>query len=226
MNEETNPLDELSLVGGRLCLDFTNTVGSRGVAVERDRLKGYPELLWWGVRAGVLAEVERRELMRRAEERPAAAEAVFRRALEFREASWRVFRAAEDGAAPDPADLETVNREVARAMGHARIVADAEGGFAWGWDDSPEADRVLWPVARDAAELLTSSELGRVGRCAAESCGWLYLDTSRNRSRRWCDMRDCGNRAKVRRHYRRRRGAGADGGGSEPGGPHQRDASP
>ncbi|HEX8274945.1 MAG TPA: CGNR zinc finger domain-containing protein [Longimicrobiaceae bacterium] len=204
MSDETNPLDELSLVGGRLILDFTNSVGSRGVVVERDRLRGYPELLWWGVRAEVLTDAERRELLRRAVERPAEAEEVFRRAIDFREASWRLLRAVEDGAAPDAADLATVNREVARAMSHARLTRTAEG-FAWGWDDAPEADRVLWPVARSAAELLTSPELGRVGRCAAESCGWLYLDTSKNRSRRWCDMRDCGNRAKVRRHYHRRR---------------------
>lgn len=210
MSAESNPLDELTLVGGRLCLDFTNSVGSRGVVNERDRLKGYPELLWWGVRADVLTEEERRALMARAEARPAEAEDAFRRAIGFREAVWRLFRALEDGAEPAAADLDTVNREVARALSRARLERVAEG-FAWGWDDALEADRVLWPVARSTAELLTSPELGRVGRCAAESCGWLYLDTSKNRSRRWCDMRDCGNRAKVRRHYRRRRGADADG---------------
>lgn len=209
MSEESNPLDELTLVGGRLCLDFTNTVGSRGVVAERDRLKGYPELLWWGVRAEVLSEEERRALMALAAVRPAEAEEVFRRAVEFREALWRLFRALEDGADPAAGDLAAVNREVARAMGHARLERTAEG-FAWGWVDAPELDGVLWPVARSAAELLVSPELGRVGRCAAEGCGWLYLDTSKNRSRRWCDMRDCGNRAKVRRHYRRRRGG--DGG--------------
>jgi predicted RNA-binding Zn ribbon-like protein len=206
MSDESNPLDELTLVGGRLCLDFTNTVGSRGVVNERDRLKGYPELLWWGVRAEVLTDGQRRALMRRAEERPEEAEEVFRRAIDFREASWRLFRALEDGAEPDAADLATVNGELARAMSHARLERTAEG-FAWGWDDALEGDRVLWPVARSAAELLTSPVLGRVGRCAAESCGWLYLDTSKNRSRRWCDMRDCGNRAKVRRHYHRQRAA-------------------
>jgi predicted RNA-binding Zn ribbon-like protein len=210
MSDESNPLDELTLVGGRLCLDFTNSVGSRGVVNERDRLKGYPELLWWGVRAEVLTRDERRALMARAAERPAEAEEVFRRAVEFREAAWRLFRALEDGGDPAAADLATVNREVARAMGHARLERTAEG-FAWGWDDALEADRVLWPVARSLAELLASPELGRVGRCAAESCGWLYLDTSKNRSRRWCDMRDCGNRAKVRRHYRRHRAGEADG---------------
>jgi predicted RNA-binding Zn ribbon-like protein len=64
---------------------------------------------------------------------------------------------------------------------------------------------MLWPVVRDAADLLTSKELNRVGRCADERCGWLFVDTSRNRSRRWCSMESCGNRAKARRHYRKSR---------------------
>ncbi|MCB0153982.1 MAG: CGNR zinc finger domain-containing protein, partial [Anaerolineae bacterium] len=55
-----------------------------------------------------------------------------------------------------------------------------------------------------AAELLTSDRLNRVGQCAGESCGWLFLDTTRNHSRRWCEMEHCGNRAKAKRHYRRR----------------------
>ncbi|MCL4370559.1 MAG: CGNR zinc finger domain-containing protein [Chloroflexi bacterium] len=62
---------------------------------------------------------------------------------------------------------------------------------------------MLWPVARSAGELLTSSELGRVRKCAGYPCGRLFLDTSRNQSRRWCDMKSCGNLAKARRHYAR-----------------------
>ncbi|HYR09186.1 MAG TPA: CGNR zinc finger domain-containing protein, partial [Longimicrobium sp.] len=87
----------------------------------------------------------------------------------------------------------------------------AEGGeFAWGWEEGAELDRVLWPVVRDAAELLVSGDLRRVGKCCGDNCDWLYLDTSRNRSRRWCDMQSCGNRAKARRHYHRAKGgAGA-----------------
>src|SRR5207302_22567 len=64
-------------------------------------------------------------------------------------------------------------------------------------------DRMLWPVIRSAADLLVSGEAQRVRRCASETCDWLFLDTSRNHSRRWCDMSGCGNRAKARRHYAR-----------------------
>jgi len=65
---------------------------------------------------------------------------------------------------------------------------------------------VLWPVAHDAAELLASDQLPRLRECAADDCCWLFLDESKNRSRVWCDMRVCGNRAKARRHYARTRG--------------------
>ena len=75
--------------------------------------------------------------------------------------------------------------------------------FAWDWTPENALDRVLWPVVRDAAELLSGEDLDRVGRCADANCGWLFLDTSRNHSRRWCSMKDCGNRAKARRHYQR-----------------------
>jgi predicted RNA-binding Zn ribbon-like protein len=82
----------------------------------------------------------------------------------------------------------------------------AVGGFAWDWAGAEDAlDQMLWPVVHDAAGLLTSEELDRVGQCDDDRCGWLFLDTSRNRSRRWCSMEDCGNRAKARRYYERKR---------------------
>jgi predicted RNA-binding Zn ribbon-like protein len=82
-----------------------------------------------------------------------------------------------------------------------------ESGFTWGWDKQSDAlDRMLWPVARSAADLLTSDHLNRVHQCGGKDCTWLFVDTSRNHSRQWCDMGDCGNRAKARRFYQRTRG--------------------
>jgi len=202
MHDAHNPLEGLSLVGGRLCLDFANSVGSRGAEVRNDRLQEYGDLLWWGLRAGILIDAEADRLRRTAEARPEEAAAVHRRGIELREAIYRIFSARNAGEEIGEAELEVVNAEVGRAMRWARVVREGQG-FAWGWDGAAELDRILWPVARSAAELLTSPERERVGECAADTCGWLYLDTSKNRSRRWCDMKDCGNRAKVRRHYRR-----------------------
>lgn len=201
-----NPFAEKSVVGGRLCLDFTNTTSRHPPDPEGEWLHDYAELVWWGLRVEVLRESEAEALFARALEEPAAAEAVFARAIALREAIYRLVTSV-DGGEVSAADLEVLNREAAEAGRQLRITPGREG-FTWGWECT-ELDRVIWPVARDAAELLVSSELARVGGCAGESCDWLYLDTSRNRSRRWCTMADCGNRAKARRHYHRAKAAGS-----------------
>ena len=200
----------LSLVGGRLCLDFANTVGSHAGASPNEHLRSYRDLVAWSRHAGILTEAEERRLLEAAAGRPDEASVVLERAVALREAIYRLFSAVAAGRAPDEADLETLNVALARALDHARIVP-AGAGFAWAWRDEQGAlDRMLWPVARSAADLLTGGELDRVGECANDSCGWLFLDLSRNRSRRWCDMQDCGNRVKARRHYQRRGAASVE----------------
>jgi predicted RNA-binding Zn ribbon-like protein len=181
-------------VGGRVCLDFVNTVGGRvRGAVIRDKLRDYQDLVGWSEAAGLIAGAGPME--------PRAGRAVFSRAIALREALYLLFRDRRD-----PNALVILNRELSIARGHERL-SRSRGGFVWGWDDSPALDRVVWPVARSAAELLASSELARVRLCEGEDCGWLFLDTSRNGRRHWCDMRDCGNRAKVKR-FRERQWSG------------------
>ena len=99
----------------------------------------------------------------------------------------------------------TLGREWRRTMAHATI-DPADVGVRLGWKDKPALDRVLWPVARSAVELLSSPDLARVGEYRGEGCGWLLLDTSKAHRRRWCSMAICGNREKARRHRRRQRG--------------------
>jgi predicted RNA-binding Zn ribbon-like protein len=203
-----NPLAGLNLIGGRLSLEFVNTVDTHDPPID-DRLAAYADLVWWALRVGMLDEAAARPLFERAEADLAAAADVLARAVELREAVYRIFVAVRSGGAADEADLAVLNRELSRALGWLRVRAEGEA-FAWGWEDGAELDRMLWPVVRDAAELLVSGDLRRVGKCCGDNCDWLYLDTSRNRSRRWCDMQSCGNRAKARRHYHRAKGgAGA-----------------
>ncbi|WP_420125249.1 CGNR zinc finger domain-containing protein [Longimicrobium sp.] len=199
-----NPLAGLNVIGGRLSLEFVNTVDTHDTLLD-DKLTGYANLVWWALHIGVMDEAAARPLFARAEADPATAEEVLARAVELREAVYRLFVAGRAGESADEADLAVLNRELSRALGWLRVRAE-DGGLAWGWEDGDELDRILWPVVRDAAELLVSYDLSRVGKCQGENCDWLYLDTSRNRSRRWCDMQSCGNRAKARRHYRRAKG--------------------
>ncbi|HEY8489727.1 MAG TPA: ABATE domain-containing protein [Dehalococcoidia bacterium] len=192
---------------GALCLDFVNTVDWRhDAARRRDGLGSYGALVEWGRQAGLLPDGLVRSLRRRAAEEEQAAAAALGEAVALRDAVYRIFAAVIRGGEPAAADLARLNRALDRGLRHLRVVP-AAGGFAWRWEQ-PEGDLLpmLWPVARSAADLLVSGDLDRVRECDGDPCGWLFLDRSRNRSRRWCDMSGCGNRAKARRHYQRRRG--------------------
>lgn len=205
MGERSAYINSLNLVGGRLCLDFTNTVGSHGAEHSDERLTSYQDLLVWSRRAGILDEQGQARLEQLAAAQPATAASIFEQAFNLREAIFRVFSAVADARPAAPADLEHFNTALGKVMAHSELVQTDEG-FVWGWQPDEDAlDRILWPIVRSAADLLTSGELGRVRECSSDTCEWLFVDTSRNRSRRWCDMEDCGNRAKARRHYHRKR---------------------
>ena len=121
------------------------------------------------------------------------------------EALWRLFEATAAGRAIESTDLAAANHEIGNALGHARLVAGS-GDFNWGWDDDSSLERPLWPIARSAADLISSPEaLAQLRECASDTCEWLFLDRSRNHTRRWCAMNDCGARAKVRRFRQRHR---------------------
>jgi predicted RNA-binding Zn ribbon-like protein len=197
------------LRGGVVCLDFVNTVGSRLADHPSEYLRSYEDLLDWSRQAGLLAPEETEGLSRQAMLDPEGAQKTLARALALREEIHRLISAHIAGKSRDENDLSALNRELSISLSHLRVVP-ADGSYTWGWDRSRDEgetplDSPLWPVAQSAAELLTSPKLGRVKLCAGEGCGWVFLDESRNSSRRWCDSRDCGNRERVRRHLARKR---------------------
>ncbi len=197
--------------GGVLCLDFVNTLAWRFTDHPVEYLLSYENLLTWGRQADLLVPDETKALSGRAATDPEEARAMLSRALALREAIHGVFSAAIAGKAQDEGALSALNRELSGALSRLRVVPADGGSYIWAWDrggeegGGPPLERPLWPVARSAAELLTSSKLGRVKVCAGEGCGWMFLDQSRNASRRWCDSRDCGNRERVRKHLARKK---------------------
>lgn len=196
------------LVGGRLCLDFCNTVRDRDGHPE-DRLVDYGALVGWSWRAGILNREEAGRLVRMGRRSPTEAVAVHQRSLLLREALHEVLLPAAEGSDVPPQALDVINSELGRALARSQVL-QAAGGFTWIWAEGGRAlDSMLWPIARSAADLLTSGERTAVRSCGGPDCGWVFLDTSRNRTRRWCDMRLCGNRAKARRHHERSRASGA-----------------
>lgn len=199
----------LPLIGGRLCLDFANTASGRGTDHHVEHLVDYRALVAWGRHVDILDAKSAVALLRRARARRPAAQGVWRRALALREAVHRVFKALARHQGVAAADLAVVNGALAAALPHGRVVP-ARNGFSWSWDDDARLlDRMLWPVARSAAELLTAAELRRVKQCPGPNCGWLFLDLSKNGSRRWCEMEVCGSRAKARAYYARRKAEAA-----------------
>jgi predicted RNA-binding Zn ribbon-like protein len=210
MTGTTSRTGSLKLLGGRLSLDYCNTVDWRTSAQPEELLTSYDDLVAWGQHTDSLTREHARLLLTEALRRPRDARAVLSRAIRLREAVYGVFLAVAHGLYPDPADLAALNAKLSDMLARSKVVQTG-AGFAWEWAGAEHAlDRLLWPVVHDAADLLISGDLDRIRECAGTGCGWLFLDQSRNRSRRWCAMDDCGNRAKARRHYERKRG-GDDG---------------
>jgi predicted RNA-binding Zn ribbon-like protein len=207
MDERTTYINSLNLVGGRLCLDYANTVGTHNTEHSDERLASYQDLLVWSRHAGLLDDGRLEQLGQIATAHPAEAQGTFEQAYSLRETIYRIFSAVAGNRPAATDDLDQFNRALRSVMSHSILVQTGQG-FAWDWEPAENAlDSVLWPIVRSAADLLVSGDLGRVRECSSDSCEWLFVDTSRNRSRRWCDMEDCGNRAKARRHYHRKRAA-------------------
>jgi len=201
----------VKFIGGRLCLDFVNTVGGRDGAgtAMREKIANYEDLLAWSVLAGSMNRRRAGGLAGLAAREARAAAKVMARARRLREALYRIFKCAIEGRRAAAADMDLLSRELRIARAQERLTLQG-GGFVWTFQEWPVAlDRVLWPVAVCAGELLTFGEVARLRQCGGEDCGWLFLDTSRNHRRQWCDMRDCGNRAKVRRFRQKRALIGA-----------------
>lgn len=199
------------LPAGKLCLEFANTADWHAADEPVENLVSYEALVDWATRVGIRSEESARELKAQAALRPALAEQIHAWALELREAIYRIFAAIDadpDHAKPALADLALLNEALPRAFTLPELV-DTGSGYGWRWrGDESGLDGILWPVLRSAARLLTDGEHSRIGQCADDrGCGYLFYDTSRNRSRRWCDMNSCGNRAKSQRHYARHRSA-------------------
>ncbi|GCE27339.1 hypothetical protein KDA_28230 [Dictyobacter alpinus] len=194
----------LELRGERLCLDFANTVGWHASDHPQEWLLSYTDLLNWSLHAGIITEQQNEQLLQDAREQPSLTEGILTRAINLREALYRIFSYVVQGHAPKSEDLAILQEAYIEAISHAHIVPK-DDSFTFSWQHNEHAlDFPLWSIAHSGRELLLSPELRRVKECPGDGCGWLFLDKSRNQSRRWCNGQDCGNRVRVRQHYQRR----------------------
>ena len=193
------------LTGGQLALNFANTVSRRHDPDRRkEHLESYADIVAFARQSEIVSVKQAKGLRDYIESHAVEAARSFRKAITLREVMYRVFSAIAQGKTASARDLDLMNDFAIEALRH-RCLARSNGGYRWEWrpDGKNPLDRILWEVAQAAADLLTSPELQLVRFCEAPDCEWLFLDHSRNRSRRWCDMTSCGNRQKARRHYQR-----------------------
>jgi len=188
----------------RWCLGFINTMEWHASSHPQETLHSYDDLVRWAEGEGLLSERKARKFLHDATKQPVEANLALQQAIALRETIYRILVAVINRETLPEADLSELNSTLAKMTRGASIIETTDG-FAWKWNVNEEAlDSLMWPIALSAAELLVSDDRQRLGQCADDrGCGWIFLDQSKNHSRRWCDIRDCGNRAKQRRHNQR-----------------------
>lgn len=198
---------KFELLGGALCLDFANTIHEYGAADPREELHNFQDLISFGHQTEAITEKEAAMLSSRAANNPQMANKTLTAAKEFRRSLYRSFSAIAKGKHPSNSDLAYFNRQLPRVLQNLQVQKKGHD-VVWVWKrNHANLDPILWPIVRSAAELLTSDQRGLIRECEGEECTWLFLDHSKNRTRRWCDMDICGNRAKWHRYYKKHKKA-------------------
>ena len=184
-------------VGGNLALDFANTVHSRGSVDPGDDLKTREDLAKWAAQARLLGEREASQVQKALDDGLR-----FKRGLALRELLYEIFSRVAQGKRPRREALDSFAGLYRNAARHAELQPEATH-YRLTWSTTDPLERVLQEIIRSGVNLLTSEALTRVRQCSGEACSWLFVDSSRNGRRRWCEMQACGNRAKVRRFRRK-----------------------
>lgn len=203
MHSKNTSVKDMEFLGHALCLDFINTIEYR-VAPKfepvNDFFQDLSSILEWGKRSGILTNVKETMLKDPAFKTPKLSESIRLDIISFRELLHGIFAAIACGNKPQSSDLERFSAVLAK-YAKARLLVYSKGRVKWEWLEELGVEAIQIKIAYSAEQLLLSADPTRIRQCPAADCGWLFLDTSKNGKRHWCDMDDCGNRAKAKRHY-------------------------
>jgi predicted RNA-binding Zn ribbon-like protein len=197
----------LTLIGGELAFDFANTSSGRGFATHKEHLRSGGNVVDWAAHAKVLPPADADWLREAVRENPEMAEMLLRSALDLREDIYVLGSEVAAGRPAPPEHVESLARAHALCLSHAHL-APFEGNYVWSWAPrKTPIEAVLGPISLSALTTLQQADLSRIKQCQGEKCGWLFFDATKNKSRRWCEMEVCGNRAKQKRFGAKARGA-------------------
>ncbi|HET7003046.1 MAG TPA: CGNR zinc finger domain-containing protein [Puia sp.] len=199
-----NLVKNILLNGGVLCLDFVNTIHDRINEPERDYWVTHVHLLQWALKAGDISSADYETILSHYESRPAQSSKLLKEAIRLRELLYNIFYSLSAGKKIPVGDLDSFNTILSKCLSHLRLKAHGKG-FSQSWQLTPgESMIILVPVIYSAYELLLSDKLEKIKECS--NCGWLFLDASKNGTRRWCSMNTCGSIVKAREWYHRNKG--------------------
>lgn len=195
---------EWDVDAGDPALDFINTVEWRNSPNPEDHLASFSDVVSWGIAAEMISAENGALMLDFASRYPKKAKQSYQKIIRLRGALSGLISSVALDKAFGNEDLDVLNATILEANRASKLESTADG-IRWGWAiNEDHLDLILWSVALQATTLLTSEKIYRVGECEDDrGCGYLFLDESKNQSRRWCTMESCGNRAKARRHYLR-----------------------
>ena len=191
-------------IGGHLALDFANTAGWHASEHRKEWLTGYREVIAWARQAAALSQGAAKALLKQADRHPGLAEAAHVQILDWREGVYRIFTCVAHGRSPVEDDLDLLHRARQSALATSELRWQSGTGGTLHWPkDGKDLLLPAYPAVLAAADLLSAGDFGRLRQCGNHPCGWLFLDTSRSGTRRWCSAAECGNAARVRRFRER-----------------------
>lgn len=203
MEQKQRSINALTMDGGWLSLDFVNTIADRNELHIFDYLSSYSHILDWSSLLNILTEAEIKSLRKLAIQKPKSAATKWIQALEVREMLFRLFQRILNGDNPNVKDQITFNKWLSKSLRHTKINFEARN-ILTSWNNLPtDFDQPIYRIIKSAYDLLISDKVDRIKECSA--CGWLFLDKSKNKCRKWCNMETCGSKEKSRSYYHRQK---------------------
>jgi len=196
-------ISKLPFLGGDLSLDFVNSVHDRHEEPLRDLLQNYLDLVTWVYFADAISDFQKEKLLKIGWENQGSADQIYKDALQLREAFYNFLLNLINQDEASLANIQLINQWLSKAFSNLELT-QLDGHFVLDWSaENFKLESVLWPIIRAFANLVTSEDMNHIKQCA--NCGYLFVDNSKNKSRRWCSMEICGNRVKARRHAKKTR---------------------